>query len=560
MRIRNRRYILSPNKRWSRSKCSGTNIPLHDSTESGDKVYWITGYGTGGSIANIIADRLIDDAGAERVYCYTFGARGVINIDAIDDEEVIDNMQNYSIFNLRNIDDISLIDIGDKWFLYGRDVTFSLSGDSKSKQLYNKMVSGESYGLSKRGIFEFLLSIFNNEDQDIVMQQRNKEITSNIVAYIASTLKEKNTKKMTALDFIKSGQKFDISKISIENAVDIRKVISRNRRYPRELLSVIENVGNWYIGNIPTYMTSEQAKTTQTQRDNSNLNRAWGEINLYNYTDLRSEAENYVNAEIENMQNNYMEEYHTEDLPTDNLSEYLYTAGDDCVRFGMAVYNYITEGKLIDLHNLILENQNVNNRRTKYFNYGQTVLVRNADTFVSSDYEIDEWFDTLGYYRIDVNQDFQLEDLKPGDFLCCSGGTSHGHVEFYLGYNYNEEIIDPYSNLKEYTRSNRIEIENQTDYSGGKAEGTFGWGAVSDKIPSYSRITQNGTTHDYNWYFYKSADGNTIYRCNGYHKCVANLRSNNRYRFRDLRTNNEFSRECCCDTRSYDVIYRMKGY
>jgi hypothetical protein len=231
------------------------------------------------------------------------------------------------------------------------------------------------------------------------------------------------------------------------------------------------------------------------------------------------------------MQSDYKEEYETKRLPTDQLKEFLWTAGDDCVRFGMAVYNYVTKGKLIDLHKEILEGLSTTQKKGAYFNYGSTILCRNANTFVNSPYELDDWFYDMGYYRIEVDEDFDIEDLRPGDFLCASGGSNSGHVEFYLGFNYS---VDLYGN---YVRGNSIDRINNDNNCKGQALSTFGWGTVMNKIPSYEIHDGN----EYNWYFYKSSDDKHIYRCRGYHDYLTH--------------NNQ-----CCDLRAYDVIYRQNRY
>ena len=128
----------------------------YDSTKSGDKVYWIVGYGTGGSVANILADRIIDDKGADVVYCYTFAARGVIDNDFISEGEIVPNMQNNSIFNLRNIDDLMLADVGSSIVLYGRDVTFSIACDGDSKRAFKTIANNEDYKYNDNYLTEIL--------------------------------------------------------------------------------------------------------------------------------------------------------------------------------------------------------------------------------------------------------------------------------------------------------------------------------------------------------------------------------------------------------------------
>ncbi|MBR4314752.1 MAG: hypothetical protein IKP66_07580 [Lachnospiraceae bacterium] len=235
-----------------------------------------------------------------------------------------------------------------------------------------------------------------------------------------------------------------------------------------------------------------------------------------------------------------------------------YGAGDDCVRFGMTVYNYITEGGLFDLHTEILNGSQMptNEKKGSYLNYGKTILLRDANRFVDSNYELDEWFDNIGYYRIDVDENFDIEDLRPGDFLCCDGGSKSGHVEFYLGYNYVEQV-NLETNEVSYERGTAIDRINNSASSGGKAESTYGWGLVSNKIPSYERYGGN----EYNWYFYKSADDTSIYRCKGYHECLRKVEGTNKYKFRNVNDNTEFESQCCCtDKRAYNVIYRQNGY
>ena len=403
------------------------------------------------------------------------------------------------------------------------------------------------------------------------MLDRNDKISSDISAYIASTVKQKETKGMLALDFTQGETSDDLKKLHIEDASDIGSKVTKNRRYPHDVVSTVETVGNWYIKNVPTYMKKTQSKTTQLQRTNASLNREWGDIKLYNYYDLWFMTQNYITNGVNNMKIDYRNAYNKElQSDKDHLTQYLYAAGDECVRFGMAVYNYVTEGKLLDLHNMILNKKSGNAKKSDYFNYGNTLLNRNADTFVNSAYEIDEWFDSIGYYRIDVDKNFQLEDLKPGDFLCCSGGNEHGHVEFYLGHEFDkeEETNADGVTIDTYKIGKRIEIEPTTDYSGGKAEGTFGWGEVSDRLPSYStKIDEKGKTHEYKWYFYKSADGTSIYRCKGFHKIIG--KKENKYTFKELlektapngkKFNYTFDGENCCDPRKYNVIYRKKGY
>ncbi len=91
-----------------------------ESSLSGDKVYWITGYGTGGSIANLFAKRLIDEVGYRNVYAYTFQGLNTVNLNNCD-SEVFENSEYKSIFNIINDDDYEQQIYSDKenWYMYG---------------------------------------------------------------------------------------------------------------------------------------------------------------------------------------------------------------------------------------------------------------------------------------------------------------------------------------------------------------------------------------------------------------------------------------------------------
>ena len=177
----------------------------YDSTKSGDKVYWIVGYGTGGSVANIIADRIVSAKGTESVYCYTFGAIDTIDREKIPEGEVIENEKNESIFNLKNIDDLSLLTLGNAWTSYGRDVTFSLADDETVKREFKEIVKGVKYNMTKKNmksnvsifkrllddLMEFMSNIFNWKGRIETRKiEENNKLASDIGAYIASTYKD----------------------------------------------------------------------------------------------------------------------------------------------------------------------------------------------------------------------------------------------------------------------------------------------------------------------------------------------------------------------------------
>ena len=515
-----------------------------------DYCYWVSGYGLSGAIAAEIANEFIKDG---EVYCYTFGAtsgngssgvnREIKNV--INEDDLIPKLNNHSDgFGRSGI--IVNDSIYDNFIVEYKQITGSDKYEAKHKRANSlkqiivdaKNNNDEYY----RNIIEEHLSRILYNYQNMIepfIISTNANLFSVLNANLKKIKQGHEIKSYYVLAKLLDGYAENNSN-STWGYMDIdfdsfEELYTGDDRYPEDLLTTIEIVGNWYIQNVPTYETDEKAnRTTQTQRDNANKlrNDAWGGIYIYKYDDLDEQTSDYVERKIEELRNEFRERYPTDNLPNDNLTNYLkFGAGDDCVRFGMTVYNYLTEGKLFDLHNEILDGQSEANWKSNLLNYGQTILLRNANRFVDSGYELDDWFDSIGYYRIDVDEDFDIKDLKPGDFLCASGGSQSGHVEFYLGYNY---VVNQDG---EYERDRTIAKTNNIPGFGGKAEGTYGWGTVSRKIPSYE--LQGG--NEYNWYFYKSRDDRHIYRCRGYH---------------DYTNHNDR----CCDQRAYDVIYRKKGY
>ena len=85
------------------------------SVEGWNNAYWIVGYGTGGSVANLVAKKLIDYKHSnENIYCYTYQAPNVINRSKISPSSEILNTKYDNIFNIENLDDITLNLVGER--------------------------------------------------------------------------------------------------------------------------------------------------------------------------------------------------------------------------------------------------------------------------------------------------------------------------------------------------------------------------------------------------------------------------------------------------------------
>ena len=159
------------------------DIDEYTSNQYGTKVFWITGFGSGGSIANLVAQKLTKKKGASNVYAYTFDAIATINSKNIEDT----NKFNYSIyrniFNVINDDNIltKLLDSDIGWYRYGRTVSGSAGVMAKkTKEIlgsnYKKGVKGSNGHY--RGNSGAVIKVINN------ILKKVKEVIDSIVGVI----------------------------------------------------------------------------------------------------------------------------------------------------------------------------------------------------------------------------------------------------------------------------------------------------------------------------------------------------------------------------------------
>ena len=80
------------------------DIDEYINNQSGSKVYWITGFGSGGSIANLVGQKLTDKRGVENVYCYTFESYPTINANNLQNNNNTRFSRYTNIFNILNED------------------------------------------------------------------------------------------------------------------------------------------------------------------------------------------------------------------------------------------------------------------------------------------------------------------------------------------------------------------------------------------------------------------------------------------------------------------------
>ena len=113
--------------------------------QSGSKVYWITGFGSGGSIANLVGQKLTDKKGVENVYCYTFESYPTINANNLQSNNNTRFSRYTNIFNILNDDNplTKILDGSVGWYRYGRNVTGSAASVFDKKGV--KSILGSNY-------------------------------------------------------------------------------------------------------------------------------------------------------------------------------------------------------------------------------------------------------------------------------------------------------------------------------------------------------------------------------------------------------------------------------
>ena len=125
----------------------------YDNKQTADrwkKSYWIVGYGSGGSIANLVAKKFIDYKHSnQNIYCYTYGATSVVDVNNITDIKDLSNIAYKSIFNIENEDDFILKETDRKlgYYKYGWRVNASVETGTYA---YFKWLKDKFRGISNK--------------------------------------------------------------------------------------------------------------------------------------------------------------------------------------------------------------------------------------------------------------------------------------------------------------------------------------------------------------------------------------------------------------------------
>ena len=363
----------------------------YDNSQNADrwkKSYWITGYGTGGAIANLVAKKFIDYKHVNtNVYCYTYQAPNTINRNNLTKR--IANTKYQSIFNIENTDDIMLNLIGDEagWAKYGVLKRLSVGDNSSVKQSWNKL-TGDSYnGGSKflsnlfNGLFNYfsgLISGFSNtyiqidnldysELAKLVYYEKikyeNLDIRNSMIDYYRNDNKqlliEANAiankgmvANLQAKDFTSVNRiLIDELQTILQPMIDVRQ-IDPNMTVKKAL----DHMGKWYVENVYTYQGGK--KTVADINIHSSIYAS--ESAKLKWEEYK--AEHKRKNKITKLSSNSIilkelidtAEYYCDKFERLGYKEKI--VSDDCSRFAAAVYYHffnrksgITDGKGVNL-------------------------------------------------------------------------------------------------------------------------------------------------------------------------------------------------------------------
>ena len=365
--------------------------------------YWIVGYGTGGSIANLVAKKFIDYKHVNtNIYCYTYQAPGTINRNNIPSGKKIHNTKYYSIFNHINTDD-PLIQLESEDFdRYGRDkkVAAGYSNNFYDRRIFDGSIL---YNNQSNSISRFLMdyNISNDSDDGLVsgfsLTEDISKVINKFTTWLYSllyrtkteseviemadsngeleeglTAKNINSKYKNAIDSSKDAK---YQKKVVEDNGEIRQkleVTSKGTVKVGATLKYLDELAVWYVNHVATYGSKMKGKyyyyddaTTPAQNHlndyatvniNANTYVVNDEDKLYLISNkqLSSQPDGRLGYKYDTLEqyanevgDNELDQITITTNPDVGNRKIMYAgyAGDDCNSFTMAVIRLLTKGK-----------------------------------------------------------------------------------------------------------------------------------------------------------------------------------------------------------------------
>ena len=442
--------------------------------------YWVTGYGTGGGIANLLSARIIDnppvstsvskvsnavifgygsttigrmvDTGNTNIYTYTFGAPNVVYFD--NQPEMINVAKYKSIFNVVDTNDVfaHLPSTKSGWGKYGWNMSPSGNYD-KCKDIidtYSKVFDNidnkrdiiATTSLDDNVLFYLYTTWAYNELANNTMffdgmqQNQHSKFRTFYNKYYASykDLEPKHSIK----NYYSLCKKIRPEHMTIGDGwVDV-KVSSSGSSPQDKMAEALEVMGQQYVKNVSTYGGSTLYSLTQVS---NNIDTAYKQ---QLYSTLKNVGPEERKEEVKRKFQNLINENNW------------FKCGDDCVRFMFSTIFYALDGD-------IGEKFSDNNNAKYYTMFGTNILTKNDNDqdFIDLNFEIHY----IGEVD-DKGHEFGYEDLEDGDIVVAyrTDTNEKGHVEFYIS--------------KEYEKAKKNEPYNWS----------FGWGSHKARYPVNGNI------------------------------------------------------------------------
>ena len=426
--------------------------------------YWVTGYGTGGGVANLLSARIIDtppvntsirkvsnavifgygsttigrmvDTGNTNVYAYTFGSPNVVYFE--EQPEMINVAKYKSIFNVVDTNDVfaHLPSVKSGWGKYGwnmisngnydkcKDVVDTYSRvfndvDNKRDSIDNDVF----YRLYTAWSFN---ELFNDENFFEMLKKLQGTRFSTFYNKYYANYKDLE-KNHSIKNYYSLCKKILPEHMTIGDGwVDIK---SNDIADATEFINAIKTVGDWYIHHVYTYQGAHKYKNeieTMAESAHSDAKAIW---------DVRkasiSDTEFAMKATSDEKSADGTKYLNNDAIYICDLFDKLYYAKDevvdDCSKFATAVYYYY--------YNQIGQDTLANQMDLKYTGSARYSKVT---SYITEKLQRDNRFEVFIWDDIIGKENFELQ---AGDLIYrqpkTDGGTTlkSGHVEFYLGDN-----------------------------------------------------------------------------------------------------------------------------
>ena len=287
------------------------------------KIYWITGEAGGGSVANLLAQKMIKKYGNQNIYCYTFQALNTINCNNIPAVQRISNEPYGSIFNLYNDDNelIKLYSNDNNFYKYGINKHVAVSSSDEYIGLWQN-ATGEKYNLTtKNNNAERFKEWLSESEDGVVSGFSNTNLANIFVNVIRETII-----KFTA--FFKSIGRVHISTSNVyENPIE-QEIYDNASKIVSASSDIFYIQSGGEISGIIDAIGTAQDRKVDSVNPNAYIDDDNDPRNGYRFVNFDNEDLNYNKLNLDTITAN-TENVHTIKVNNSNYVYSNYTMTDD---------------------------------------------------------------------------------------------------------------------------------------------------------------------------------------------------------------------------------------